>query len=185
MKAEEYSEKAHETAVYPGFYSLDVDHIYSLNGVQAELSELLGKLIAGEQRKQVVMSELGDVCWYVQEACRAFHLDVAEVFEGRLTPFVDWPIEGRAPAELAAVVIDEARIASLIDKALRLDFGSFPEGNRIFLSNVERGLKMIVGLVRELARRGGSKLEDILEANIEKLKDRKERGKIRGIGDER
>jgi NTP pyrophosphatase (non-canonical NTP hydrolase) len=87
MEFDEYQEKAHLTAEYSFLYlkrkndnfPSEIQWIYPLIGLQAEIGELsnkLKKVIRGDFKESelsiFLVSELGDILWYVSELARKF-----------------------------------------------------------------------------------------------------------------
>ena len=94
MTINEYQLKAHETASYPdGTVGKDahaVDYIYPALGLAEEAGEVAGKYakavrdnqgVIDYDRKQEIIKELGDVCWFVSELAFTLGVSLEEVMQ--------------------------------------------------------------------------------------------------------
>jgi NTP pyrophosphatase (non-canonical NTP hydrolase) len=155
MTFDEYQQKAAEFAVY----RKDREREYLSLGLISEVGELAGKLKKeirdGVNLTEAILAEIGDCAWYLSQRCRISGL--ALVFPG-----------GSSSED---GVGDASIISELADCAADLNFRS----------NAPRTLY----LLHELCVRRGTTLEAVCEANIAKLTDRKNRGKLQGSGDTR
>lgn len=73
---------------------------------------------------------------------------------------------------------EAGEIANKVKKVMR-------DGKELDLEDIKHELGDVLWYVAGLATVLGISLEDVAKANIEKLKSRKERGKIHGSGDNR
>ncbi len=87
MTFSEYQKKSRETALYP-----DKDHnfIYPTLGLVGEAGEVAEKIkkvlrdkngVIGEQTKQELAKELGDVMWYLSQLATELGLSLDEIAE--------------------------------------------------------------------------------------------------------
>ena len=87
MDFSEYQEKSRKTAKYPV-----IGHavIYPTLGLANEAGEVAGKIkkvfrdkggVIGEVEREALMSELGDVLWYLAQTCTELELSMDEVAE--------------------------------------------------------------------------------------------------------
>jgi len=87
MKFDEYQTKSRKTARYPV-----IGHavIYPTLGLANEAGEVAGKIkkvfrdkggVIGETEREALMSELGDVLWYLAQTCTELELSLDEVAE--------------------------------------------------------------------------------------------------------
>jgi len=87
MEFNEYQEKAKETAMYPN--KLDGWFYYTALALAGEVGELLNKIkkIARDNiqiPREEIISELGDILWYLSETARRFNISLEEVAEYNL-----------------------------------------------------------------------------------------------------
>jgi NTP pyrophosphatase (non-canonical NTP hydrolase) len=92
MDFNEYQEKASNTAVYPD--ELKGGMFYPALGLAGEVGELLNKIkkIARDNAtpsREEILSELGDVLWYLSELARRFDISLEEVAEYNLKKLED------------------------------------------------------------------------------------------------
>ena len=87
MDFNEYQTKSRKTAKYPV-----IGHtvIYPTLGLANEAGEVAGKIkkvfrdkggVIGETEREALMSELGDVLWYLAQTCTELELSLDEVAE--------------------------------------------------------------------------------------------------------
>jgi len=87
MEFNEYQEKAKETSMYPD--KLDGGFFYTALSLSGEVGELLNKIkkIARDNiqiKREEIISELGDILWYLSETARNFNISLEEVAEYNL-----------------------------------------------------------------------------------------------------
>jgi NTP pyrophosphatase (non-canonical NTP hydrolase) len=87
MEFNEYQERAKETAMYPN--KLDGGFFYTALALAGEVGELLNKIkkIARDNiqiKREEIISELGDILWYLSETARNFNISLEEVAEYNL-----------------------------------------------------------------------------------------------------
>ena len=96
LQIDEYQEKAHSTAFYKGMYKKD--WTYPVTGLASEAGEVCGKFAKAvrdsngyisEARKEDIIKELGDVCWFVAEIATVFDVKLSEVMEKNLEKLED------------------------------------------------------------------------------------------------
>lgn len=99
MLPNDYQSIAHTTAIYPsGRIGLDdtnhiVDYIYPALGLAEEAGEVVGKFakvvrdnggVIDAERREDIIKELGDVCWFVAELCTILNIDLEDVMQKNL-----------------------------------------------------------------------------------------------------
>jgi hypothetical protein len=183
MNLNEYSALARETAVYPKTHGVE----YLTLGLVNELCEMY---VAFEQwidwsfndwhrshdeytyrekelRTHAIL-ELGDVCWYYAMLCDELDILAANYFDGSAAPVSD-----------KYFILRMGTLAGAIKKRLR--DGVTDKGEDDIHSMLIYFAAHITWFASELE----TTVEDVLIANIQKLKDRKERNQIHGSGDNR
>lgn len=96
-RVSEYQAKASEFADYPygtiGTDKYPVNYIYPAMGLAEEAGEVAGKFakavrdnngILTTDRKEEIVKELGDVCWFVTELCNCIGVPLATVLQKNL-----------------------------------------------------------------------------------------------------
>lgn len=96
-RVSEYQAKASEFADYPygtiGQDKYPVNYIYPALGLAEEAGEVAGKFakavrdnngILTTDRKEEIVKELGDVCWFVAELCNCIGVPLATVLQKNL-----------------------------------------------------------------------------------------------------
>ncbi len=90
MDFEEYQQKSRRTAKYP---SIGHPVIYPTLGLTNEAGEVAGKIkkifrdkggIIGEDEKEALKSELGDVLWYLAQVCTELNVSLNSVAESNI-----------------------------------------------------------------------------------------------------
>lgn len=95
LSIKEYQIKAHTTADYPipvceGNY---MDWDYPVHGLAEEAGEVAGKFAKAvrdengyisDERKEAIVKELGDVCWFVAEVCTCLGVSLEDVMQKNL-----------------------------------------------------------------------------------------------------
>jgi len=190
MDLYEYQEKARSTAIY-----LDIEGsrmIYPALGIVGECGEVIEKtkkIIRDDNwditddRKDAIAKELGDCCWYLANICCDTNLDLGMMYEMR--GYI--VIHQIRDLSLPRVVLHMSRHAMVV--ASTLENWYYTRDSHIAYCGhyveLPKSLSHIITCVEEIARRCGFTIEDICINNIEKLASRKERGTIKGSGDER
>ena len=140
-----------------------------------------GKLT--DKRKEAISKELGDCCWYLSNLCSDADCDLQVCYEMKSSSqtqrvrMMEWP----------QLVLHMNRCASLLSEALESWYYDYAcrLGERSRFIAISHNVTKIFVCIEELAIRCDCTLEDIYVGNIEKLLSRKERGKIKGDGDNR
>lgn len=187
-----YQVEARKTAVYPRAVSV----IYPILGLQGETSEVWAKLLPNKEGKQVVVQantlqpELGDVLWYITNTCLDADLtllDIAEDLTGGLCPtkFADLSFclldsdDKRSP--YVKILFGIGELSETVKKGLRGDRddkGFDPE-------RLRKGIGITLRAWLEICDKVHLCPDDTALANIIKLRNRAERGKLFGDGDNR
>ena len=165
---DEYQLQADKTAVYPDQYKI----AYPALGVVEESREFLNSVFDSKGRDEVaVLKEAGDVFWYCSALSYDLGYTLSECFESETTRVTQ-------PGEFLGVV---SELAGHCKKILRGDDNREAKSERVaaIISQVlEYVVEFIPGHPCDAYRL-------VCETNIEKLFDRKERGVLKGSGDNR
>lgn len=159
MNLEEYSEKAHQFAIYD-------DPKYIEFGLINEISEVLEVYakayrgdyrLGGEEFVNKLNKECGDVCWLANE----------------LKPLSEISLSNHYMNSETDIIYD---LVDVIPNIIN---------DGMYTRTVEDVVTEIIECVRDLLRMRGIQIEDVLEQNIAKLSSREESGTIKGSGDSR
>ena len=171
------SEPQTETCKVP-YYPWFMDHVktsllkksfsslYFTVGLVEEVGELADELKKNDDLNsnlENIVSEVGDVCWYVYGLCQS--------------------LEGIVP-EVKTDEQDEDELLSVCGKLC----GSIKKWSRgdkdwdVFQTRVQNNVSHVLATV---ARHSPVSLEEAMRKNIEKIQSRRERGVVRGDGNNR
>lgn len=194
VNLKEYQEKARSTAIYHvgEDYGVDISMIYPALGLVGECGEVAekikklyrddnGKLT--EKRKEAIKKELGDCCWYLSNVCSDTNCDLQVCYEMKRPS----QIQNVRLMALPQLVLRMNKYASFVAESLEIwyyDHNCDPVASVKFIS-IHLHITEILVCINELACRCDCTLKDIYVLNIEKLLSRKERGVIKGEGDDR
>lgn len=189
MNLREYQEKARSTAIYDHSKIAMLYPGLGLVGECGEVCEKVKKLFRDDNgeltdsRKQAIRKELGDCCWYLANTCEdiSFDLKMAYAMVDSLC------VQRVSKKELPQIALYMCRKAANVAHALEqwyYEYRCCPAENNRFLS-IPHDIAKIMCCIEEIAVRCDSTLEEIYSANIDKLLSRKERGTLKGEGDNR
>lgn len=177
LSLSKYSELACALAVYPA----TATEVYPALGLCDEVGEVYDKylnLVVNDDSNLEMQKELGDVCWYVF----ALANDCAIGLQNALPMLQDIDLNFAVAAQYSngpydQMIIDAALIAGYVKKQIR--------DNVDRRSEITQALVRILRCIAYIASDMNSSLEQILLINLEKLYSRKERGTLKGDGDNR
>lgn len=159
-----YQNQAMTLAVYRG----NVRIAYTCLGLIEEVGELLEADIAD---RDTLLKEMGDVMWYASALASDLGIKLSEAWEEPKVQLIP---------DVEALYKNAFRCAGRVKKILRGD------DNREAKVTEVRGLVGdILRRIEALAGQYEASLEDVCEMNLDKLFDRKDRGVLRGDGDNR
>jgi len=152
---------------------------YPVPGLVGESGEVVEK-INGEVDREEVAKEIGDVLWYVSNVCSEISLDMSELF-GIFV--IEQEILNYKYTELSARLFHSvAMIAETTKKIMRDSGGEIEYPKQVVL---QVHLCYIAMIMKRYAEYRNYALITVAELNIEKLFSRKERGVLKGSGDNR
>lgn len=172
---EDYVKATDETAIYPHSGTGDsIELAYLTLGLAGELAELVDK-INGNCKRSAILAEAGDVYWYLARFDRVF------VFPRFVDSLPSFSENDLLEAEHIA-----CRMGNDVKKALRDGpISSLPV-------KAAHRIKFLItsALLQFLDHASGESVEEriitnVLQPNLNKLKDRQQRGVIKGSGDYR
>jgi hypothetical protein len=178
---EEYQLFTKTTAVYPEKHSQP----YLSLGMCDESGELLEKiewLSTHNQasNRKAILAEAGDVMWYIARFSEHEGICLGYLYDHRV-------YNGVATLQGAAVElsINVAAVAGRVKKRMRDGEGWTLEQHEAVKLKIIEALKNAVGSIECIARALDKTLVDVMLDNQNKLSDRRERGVIKGDGDNR
>lgn len=201
----DYAREAVSTAIYPG-RGMKLGLLYATQGLRGEAGEVCehGKKLlrddAGQltsERRSKFQKELGDVCWYASAVAfeARFELGNAMIRDPLNYPEqLNYVGRGTAIGINYATARLHSATAKVGDYALYvmphvLEDGAnwveaLDQGQQI-RANIRTALSHVMFWVLDVCVSTDLSLGMVMRANLEKLKDRKERGVLQGGGSER
>ena len=169
MNLKEYSKIVDETAIYPQ----EVKHFgvaYTLIGMFDEMNEYMEKIAEGNKHtKEEIDAERFDVNWYICAFCKEVGLDFPEIIKDGMLK--EPPMENELETD-----INPFRLFGLVKKYYR--------DNKEL--DKEKVTSMLISFVSTILEGLSSKeVKEGLQANYDKLIDRRERNVVSGDGDNR
>lgn len=162
----EYQKAAITTAVYDKKYHT----VYPVLGLVEEVGELLS---ADLEDVDNFVSECGDVMWYSASLATDCGMKLQDCYDNATLSTLP---DGQA------LFTNAATIAGRVKKIIR---GDTPEDNSAKFAVIEGCIGDIIRRLQSLAVQFQIPLEEVCERNLDKLFDRKERGVLKGDGDNR
>ena len=168
MTLNEYQQKTHETAVYPQECAKE----YLLLGLAGEVGEICNKYKKTIRDNKPIddddmISELGDVMWYVSELCNLYKLNFDKIME-RAT----WRNLINVNLNITKLIFN---LVTYISKILNKD-------SKVVIKHTFEYFSVDILYIM---KKFDIQLHEVLSKNIAKLQDRKNRGVIKGSGDNR
>lgn len=196
MNISDYVEKARSTAIYPK----EARFYYPALGLAGELGEIIDKLTLLPKEvpshKEAVIKEAGDLLWYVVNTAIDAGVPVLNFTGHNPHNFTDLGLfqhpskDTRSP--LIKLSIHVGRIAEIAKKMIRDDrlrVDAFqPIDDKLTSEKqaiVHDSLEEIVRCLCSIAKEWSINMDDVAQANIDKLFSRKKRGVLQGEGDNR
>jgi NTP pyrophosphatase (non-canonical NTP hydrolase) len=179
LKVLDYQNLARTTALYKAYVNYP---LLGLAGETGEIAEKVKKIlrdkegIVSEEDKLELKKELGDVLWYLSNLSYDLSVDLSLVarrqyFEERGNPY-DY-----LPDNVFHLYRCAGRLVEYVYQTTE---------NDTFEIEKYKGLAFhVFYAICELAMSLGLKMEDVAQANLDKLKSRQERGVLQGSGDNR
>lgn len=166
MNFSEYTDFTDTTAVYP---DPATDLTYPTLGLVDEVAELY---TATEPN---IIKELGDVCYYLARLNRAMNLNLVSVIDqnNKKANLLEQEL-------VELLVVDAGYVAGRVKKYIRGDYNRYQLCTAVY--------PYIVGMISTVdavAKLRNLTAEDVMQINKDKLTSRKERGVLKGDGDNR
>lgn len=177
MNFKEYQEQSRKTAIYPG---LNKSIEYPLTGLLGEFGELCNKFkkvlrdnngVMSRERIDGVIGELGDLCWYVFQIYSESKID----FEKE---YVEKQLFAEQKSSLLNLLV--AMNCAISDIAVFC-----VSKNQVLLSCITDPVNSLISCIKCICIICNTTIENVMDYNIKKLKDRLDRNVICGDGDKR
>jgi len=191
MDLDEYQKQARSTAIYSPTKKANM--IYPALGIIGEcgeVSEKIKKLIRDdgwnmtEDRKIGIAKELGDCCWYLANICCEANLSLKMMYD--MQGYTIYHIVRNL--QLPSLVLHMNRHASSLAELLEewhYKYAGSAQKYNIFGHLMSIHISHIISCIEEIAKRCDFTLEYIYTLNIQKLFARKQKGTLKGDGDDR
>lgn len=180
MDLDQYQASLEQFIQYPD----EAQVIYPIIGLAGEVGELFNKfkkVIRGDKLREefeaALLSELGDVMWYATAICYdlGFSVDLVAPKE-----YLDG-IDGGLLTEIEPLAGVEDLLFELLDHANSLVKLIYANDFEDFVKPLRGVLQCVHGITKHFS----TSIDDICEANVNKLTARLEAGTIKGDGDNR
>ncbi len=191
MKITEYVEKSRSVAMYHD-KSPFANFTYPALGLAGEIGETIDKLTLVSINKDEVIKELGDVLWYATNVPIDAGLDflnLVDIMTDSAVPVATFTELGNKLAygndgrsSLIRLPIYVGRIAEIAKKMIRDSSGVLPPEK---LPVVKDSACQILLCLFDICKQWSINMDDVAQANIDKLFSRRDRGVLTGSGDNR
>jgi len=191
MNITEYAEQARSVAIYPQVARV----YYPILGITGEIGEFVDKLVGGPRfpnaKKSEVTKEAGDILWYLVNATidtghRFKDLCVAAAGGKDCLNFTELSTTLRLTEDkrcpLTKLTVYTGQLAEVAKKMLRDTEGVMPPDKAIIFQDT---LIEILIAMFEICEQWDITMDDVAQGNINKLFSRRDRGVLKGSGDNR
>lgn len=187
MMFKQYQKLAQETAIYPGKGETLYYPVLGLNGESWELEEKLFTehgVLKGVLSKNAILLELGDLLWYIQEIAFETNEDLDTIWN--MCQVTQNDVKGLNETHISSLVRgihqNTRKLAEWAKKTIRDNDTKYKIMIGLGLTDI---LPCICLLGHYFTPLEYNVLGYIGHLNIQKLKDRKQNGTIKGSGDYR
>lgn len=181
-----YSDMARTTALYPKELGVN----YCIEGLVSETAETYEKIkyyerMEVEEKNILIKDEIGDIFLYISNTVYEINYDIKTLFENVLNNMNDFVTRSkRHPRhnDFDSLLIISGSMVGITKKILRDDNCKLTDEKRVKL------IDLLNRFTYKLVKYCYTKKYDLFEIcnnNLNKLKDRMERGVIQGSGDNR
>lgn len=193
MKISEYIEQAQSTAIFPE----GLKFFYPTMGLVGEIGETIDKItrLYVPSNKTEITKELGDCLWYLVNVIEDAKLPCGivdilwDVTDQRGSPtksFTQLSTQLITAEDTRSVfvrlLVYSGRIAEIAKKAMRDSGGAIPQNK---YSELRHSLGEILLCLFDMCAQWDINMDDVAQANIDKLFSRRDRGVLGGSGDNR
>lgn len=176
MLLNDYQTQARTTATYR------TPFMYPALGLAGETGKLIDKTEDGSSHG-AIQGELGDVLWYVSNVAWDAGLTLTDVVgcdpSSAFAAMAALPTPDDWVKDLAVAV---GKVCEVVKKTDRDDAGVLTEERQ---EKVKLALRSVLFLLQDMTIECDTTLTDVAKANLDKLASRKERGVLKGDGDNR
>lgn len=174
----EYQQQALTTAIYP----LEREVDYTVLGLCSEVAEIAEWLDPSWSRNvawgESIKSEIGDCFWYAAAVADALKIPLNDV----ATTAARYHYQNTLEETYLTLVTDSGYLAGLVKKAIRDDGGHLSQERRAKMVGT---LGRICWVLDGMCHRLSTTRYAVMNDNLNKLSDRKQRGVLQGSGDSR
>jgi len=190
MHFNDYQREARKTAIYPKEYKI----VYPSFGLMDEFTEFVEKeedRFINHVKDIEIVKEIFDTFWYISNLIsdiyenKNWNYNLYNVFPDSEIDIKEYIIENTSDIDKwdnHTIFRKIGQIQGKIKKLLRKDYTELSTETINFIIN---NIKYIGYYLIDKANIYGYEIEDGLQLNIDKLKDRQERGVLKGNGDNR
>lgn len=203
-----FQEGALTTVAFPKQHRLT----YPALGLVNEIGEYLEKIIlykiydtegdivfTDPAHKDDLIDELGDILWYIAVLSHYAQINIDEIFEKALKDVKVNTFTSFDKDPYLGMIIASATVSGVVKKVIRKDKNTATESDKLsedVKNKIKTSLAQIVFFVMQAVREQRINKKEtkeelvksihmIMDRNLAKLKDRAERGVIKGSGDKR
>ncbi len=180
-----YQQEALKTALYPNVGS---NILYPMLGLMGEAGEVSGKLskvirddngVITPQRRDAIKSELGDILWFMATVCQEANLDMGTLYI--LAKAAIFNVESAGLFVLNFRLFQQvSHMSLLVERHIYVS----PESTDS-LEPLGTDMTMLLVNMIEICTACSLDIEQVAQANLEKLTSRQQRGVLQGDGDRR
>jgi len=181
MNITEYQKLARSTAVYP---NIDNNLMYPTLGLMGEFGEVAEKLkkairddnyVITDAKKADIIKEVGDVYWYIGAVASEAKIELQELNFGDQSFYIDH-------CDIyESLFFLHGTIGSVINYCRKIMVGNTTS----YIGNLIHSLEFLVEELSRFLKKMDIDMNVVLETNIAKLLDRKNRNVLSGSGDNR
>ncbi len=178
MLLNDYQIQARTTATYR------TPFMYPALGLAGEVGELIDKTEDGSSY-EAIRGEIGDVLWYVSNVAYDAGLTLAECADldgPNVLGTFDELKDGHYPEWDKSLSVEVGKVCEVVKKTDRDDAGVLTEERQV---KIKDALGQVLYLLQDMTSECSTDLAMVAQANLDKLASRKERGVLKGDGDNR
>lgn len=177
MDFKQYQKDSRLTAIYPGLNKSMEYPLLGLLGEGGELCEKIKKIIRdnnnimSQDRIDGIIGEAGDLLWYLFQIYSELKIDFQD-------NYAEYTVDkNKLNSTLGILVAINCCISDIAIYCL--------SSNKTLISELTDKANTLISLIKEICKMCNISIEDAMQKNIDKLKDRQERNVIKGEGDNR
>lgn len=182
-----YQHQATTSAIYPDRGNNLVYPMLGLMGESGEVAEKIKKMIRDDQgkmttdRRTALRGELGDCLWYVAAICTETCLDMGALYLLSQHPYKSCHTINDIPRLIFKLQQQVTHMSFLIEQVTYEPSKESVDP----LSPLPTDITILLSIIAEICVVCELNIEEVAEANLEKLASRQKRGVLQGSGDDR